>query len=231
MQTGTSVTPRAPVKGIVVDIALNATVPLILYLLAKKVGSQSEFYALLIATSFPIAKSVFDLLHRNRLDPVAILVLLGIITSIVAITLGGSPRLLLIRESFFTGTIGVACLLSLLPVFPRPMMFYFGRYFMTQNDPSRRSQFDASWQIPQVRSVHRLITTVWGAVFFAEFCVRIVFVYVLSTAFFLFLAPIIQGLLVVATIIWTFRYVHSIRTGAATDAGTEATNAAEDRSE
>jgi len=222
MQGDTSETPVAsvPLKGIVVDIALNATVPLVLYRLAKQFVTASELHALLVATCFPIAKSIFDLRHRKQLDPVAILVLLGIITSILAIALGGSPRLLLIRESFFTGTVGVACLVSLLPVFSRPMMFYFGRYFMTQNDPLRRAQFDASWQYPRVRSAHRLITLVWGVVFLVEFIFRIILVYVLSTPLFLFLAPIVQGSLIVATIIWTFRYAREVRKKGASDSAT-----------
>ncbi len=233
MYSDTSERPpaSAPIKGIVFDVALNATAPLILYLLAKNFLSASELNALLIATFFPVAKGIFDLLHRKQLDPVAMLVLLGITTSIVAITFGGSPRLLLIRESLFTGTVGLACLISLLPVFRRPMMFYFGRYFMTRNDPSQRAEFEARWQYPKVRTTHRLITLVWGAIFLAEFVIRIILVYVLSTALFLFLAPVIQGLLAVAAIIWTFRYVHSIRTRATTDTGAKATSATKERSE
>lgn len=198
-------------RGIVIDIALNATVPLGLYLLAKRFISPSELTALFIATSFPVAKSVFDLVHRKQLDPVAVLVLLGIMSSIIAITFGGSPRLLLIRESFFTATLGIACFVSLLPVFPRPMMFYFGRYFAAQNDPARRAHFDGLWQIPQVRAVHRRITLVWGVVFLTEFGVRVALVYSLSPALVLFLSPIIQGLLIVATVVWTFRYVAKAR--------------------
>ena len=39
--------------------------------------------------------------------------LMSIAVSMIAVTLGGSPKLLLIRESFFTDAFGIACFVSL----------------------------------------------------------------------------------------------------------------------
>jgi hypothetical protein len=100
---------RPPVGNIVWDIALNAIIPVILYKLSKRYISHSEFTALLFATGFPLGKRIFDLLRRGLVDPVSIIVLLGIATDGVALLFGGSPRLLLVRESLFTGAFGVAC--------------------------------------------------------------------------------------------------------------------------
>ncbi len=58
-------------------------------------------------------------------------------------------------------------------------MFYFGRFFFTGNDPERRVRFDSSWQYPQVRRGHRIITLVWGLVLVGEFCVRVAMIYTL----------------------------------------------------
>jgi hypothetical protein len=120
-----------------------------------------------------VGKSIIDLARRGQADPISIVVLLGISTNIVASFFGGSARLLLVRESLFTGAFGFACFVSLL--LPRPMMFYFARHFIAGADPQRRARFDASWQFPEVRSCHRLITTVWGCVFVGELLFRIVF--------------------------------------------------------
>src|ERR1700683_3529623 len=84
------------------DIALNAIFPLVLYKLSKRYISPSEFTALAVATTFPLGKSIFDAVKRRRLDPVSVIVLLGIGASAVALLAGGSPRLLLVRESLFT---------------------------------------------------------------------------------------------------------------------------------
>jgi hypothetical protein len=201
--------PRPPISSIVWDIVLNATIPFVVYKLSKHYISPSELIALILATTFPLGKSLYDLTRRAQLDPVAILVLLGIVTSGVAMLLGGSPRLLLVRESLFTGALGLACFVSLL--LPRPMMFYFGRHFIARSEPQVLARFDSSWQLPSVRFSHRLITIVWGSVFLTELLVRIILVYKTSSATVLVASPILLGSLTIATLIWTFRYAHQIR--------------------
>lgn len=210
---GVQVNPsRAPTKGILVDIFLNATIPWILYHLSKRYISPSELTALLIATTFPVAKNILGFARRRQLDPVSVLVLSGIITSIIALFLGGSPKILLVRESLFTGAFGLACLFSLLPYFlPRPIMFYFGRYFLAGDDIEKRMLFDESWKRPQVRFTNRLITTVWGLVYTGEFIVKIILIDILSTEAVLVIAPFITGFLTIATVVWTFYYVKKAR--------------------
>lgn len=86
---------RAAFRGFLLDIALNAVLPLLLYRLSKLYISPSEFTALAVATTFPIGKSIFDVAKRRQIDPVSVIVLLGIGASAVALLAGGSPRLLL----------------------------------------------------------------------------------------------------------------------------------------
>jgi len=52
-------------------MALNATIPLACYFMAKKFVSSSELTALVFATVFPLLKSGYDLTRRRELDPVA----------------------------------------------------------------------------------------------------------------------------------------------------------------
>lgn len=200
--------PRPPVLPILWDIVLNATIPVVLYKLSLRFISPSEMTALVIASIFPLMKSIFDLVRSARIDPIAVIVLLSLIASGVALFFGGSPRLLLLRESLFTGLLGLACFASLL--MPRPMMFYFGRYFNSRN-PQQVARFDASWQIPFVRFAHRLITIVWGCVYVGELIVRVILIYKTSPAVVLFISPILLGALTIGTIIWTFSYARRIR--------------------
>lgn len=210
--------PRAPataaastplILSLVWDIVLNATIPVACYYLAKRLVSPSELIALLFATVFPLLKSTSDLIARHELDPVAVLILLGILTSILALFLGGDPRILLIRESFFTGAFGMACLLSL--AFPRPLMFYFGRYFMAGKDAQRRRIFDARSENPIARRAHRLVTIVWGLVYAGEFVVRVTMVYDLPASVVLVVSPILMGIGTIGTIVWTFWYAYKVR--------------------
>jgi hypothetical protein len=214
---------RPPLGGAVWDIVLNAIIPVILYKLSKRYLSPSELTALLIATTFPIGKSIFDLARRGQVDPISIVVLLGIATDCVALLFGGSARLLLVRESLFTGAFGVACFVSLL--LPRPMMFYFGRHFIAGTDPQRQARFNAAWQLPQVRFAHRLITIVWGCAFVGELILRIILIYHASAATVLIVSPILLGTLTIVTMIWAFSYGRRVRLRALAQLGQDASPA------
>src|SRR5215467_881079 len=203
---------RPPVGDIVWGLILNAVFPVVLYKLSKHYFSPSEFTALVVAALFPLGKSIFDLLRRHQLDPIAVVVLLALIADGVAMIFGGSPRLLLVRESFFTGAFGVACFFSLL--LPRPMMFYFSRYFIAGKAPDRQARFNSSWQLPDVRFCHRLITTVWGCVFVGELLLRLILIYSLPASLVLIISPILIGVLTIITMIWAFSYGHRVRVNA-----------------
>lgn len=191
------------------DVALNATVPLLFYLAAKRFLLASELTALLLATAFPVVKSAYELIRHREFDPVAAIVFLGIMTSIAALLLGGDPHILLIRESLFTAAFGITCLISL--TFPRPIMFYFGRHFMAGKDRQRREIFEARWQNPAARRAHRLVTAVWGLVYVAEFVVRVALVYRMPAAVVLGVSPFLTGFATIAVIVWTFWYARKVR--------------------
>jgi hypothetical protein len=197
------------VRGVVWDVALDISVPVISYYLAKRLLSASDFAALAVASLFPLIKSLWDLRRRREIDPVAVLILLGVACSAVALLFSGDQRMLLIRESFVTGAFGVACLVSL--VFPRPMMFYFARYFMAGRDAERRRLFESRWQYSAARRAHRFVTTVWGLVFVGEFISRVLLAYTLRPTVVLSVAPIATGFATIGTIVWTFRYAARVR--------------------
>lgn len=206
-QTNETGTPS--IRGILWDIALNAIIPFILYRLSKRYISPSDLMALIVATTFPLGKSFFELLRHRQLDPVSIVVLLGILTSGAAILFGGSPKILLIRESLFTGVFGFACFASLL--MPRPLMFYFGRYFVASQNPMMRERFDGSWRFALVRHTHRVITVVWGGAYLGEFIVRVILVFTLPSPAVLVISPLLIGAVTIAAILWTRTYVREFR--------------------
>jgi hypothetical protein len=201
--------PRGLVPGILRSVVLNAAVPLILYRLAKRFLPPSEIVALTAAALFPLAESVVELRGRRSLDPIALIVLGGVVVSVVGVAFGGSVKLLLIRESLFTGTLGITCFVSL--ALPRPLMFYFGRYFETGNDPEKVAAFNAGWERPGFRFANRLITAVWGAAFTSEFIIRVALVLTLPAAAVLAVSPVILGGITIGTILWTFAYVRRTR--------------------
>src|SRR2546429_3028279 len=73
-------TVAPPLGDIAWGVVLNAVVPVILYKVSKRYYSPSEFAALVMAALFPLGKGTFDLIRHRRLDPIAVVVLLGITT-------------------------------------------------------------------------------------------------------------------------------------------------------
>jgi len=200
---------KPPVRGLLVSVVLNAVIPVLLYTLAKRQLGASEYAALVAAALFPAGLSIRDVFHSRSIDPVAVLSLLSVLASMLAAAVGGSPKLLLIRESFFTGAFGVTCLASL--ALARPMMFYFGRHFLAGRDAARVDWFNAGWENPIFRHRARLITIVWGVASLGEFLVRVVLVYTLPAAAVLVVSPIVLGGMLIGTIVWTFAYVRQAR--------------------
>src|SRR5262249_40267671 len=152
-------TTRMNIRGLVPSIIFNGAIPLAIYLILKHYN-YSDLIALSASVLFPVLGSALSIVRQRTLDLIAALALVGIAVSILAVFLGGDPKLLLIRESFFTGALSIACFVSLL--LPRPLMFYFGRYFATANDRTKRDQYNGLWQYPYFRFVNRVITVVWG---------------------------------------------------------------------
>lgn len=200
-----SLSPRFKMRGFLFSIVLNAVIPYLLYNLSKKFITSSELVALSIAAIFPIGDSVFSIFRKKILDLVAIITLIGIGISVVAILLGGNPKILLIRESFITGALGISCFISLL--LPRPLMFYFGRQLMAGNDSVKIAVFNSRWKYPHARFVNRLITIVWGFAFTGEFILRVILVYYLPVSTVLLISPFILNGVTILTIVWTLAYI------------------------
>jgi hypothetical protein len=129
-------------------LAVDVACPYLAYrLLTQYLPGISTAAALGLAGVFPAAGNVASLARRRRIDIIGAIVLTGIIVSIFAVLLGGDPKIVLVRESFVTGALGVVCLLSLL--FPRPLLFYIGREFSTGDDPVRIAAFNDLGQVPR----------------------------------------------------------------------------------
>ena len=200
---------NAPARDFLIDTAVSTIVPLVVYRLSRQYFGASELTALIYATVYPVAKSLVDLVRHKQINPVSMLVILGILTSMGALFLGGDTRILLIRESLLTAVFGLTCLVSLL--LPRPLMFFFGRYFIAGSDPEKVASFNRNWAVAQVRRTHRLITAVWGCALLGEFTLRTWMVLRLSTATVLSVAPILYNATILLTFFWTMRYAKKVQ--------------------
>lgn len=181
--------PFNTLRGLAVSLLINALCPLLIYHAVKRYTHASEFTAL-VATGIPsILDGLFGVARRRKIDFMAGFNLFTVAISLGLIALGGNPRLYLVRESLLTAAYGLAMLVSLL--FPKPLGFYTGRYFMTGNDPVRGAQFDANWSKPSIRQLIRAQTVIWGVGTLVEAVVRIYLAFTMPVSRFLIVSPLI----------------------------------------
>jgi len=194
-------------REIIRSILLGGVAPFLIYSLLRP--HMSEFSALIIAALAPLLQNAVSLARKRTLDIFGAFILAGIVISVVLVLMGGSPKLLLIRESFVTGAFGLVFLLSLL--YRRPLMFYFARHFSTADDPQQREEWSARWAYPYFRFVMNLITAVWGVATVIEAVARGYLVFKLPTQSFLAVSPFVQYGIIGVTIAWTVWYARRAR--------------------
>jgi hypothetical protein len=197
-------------RGLLPTLTVSAVIPFVTYrLLTAYVPSMSEVMRLMVAGVFPAAHSITGVIRRRSLDIVAVIVLVGIGVSIVATLVGGDPKLLLIRESFVTGALGLLGLSSLL--WKRPLMFYIGRQVSAGRDPVLGARFDAIWQRPHGPRTFRVMTLVWAIGWLMEFALRVVMVETLTIPTVLAISPFVFGAINLGLFAWMFAYVRRVR--------------------
>jgi hypothetical protein len=193
------------IRGVVPGLVIDGLLPFMTYvLLTSYVPHVSQVIALGLSATFPTVYGLVTIVRRRHLDIIGALVLVGIVVSILATLLGGDPKLLLIRESFITGALGMVCLTSL--VWPRPLMFYIGRQFSAGEDPAKIAEFNALWQYPVARHTFRVMTIVWAIGWMSEFALRVVMVWTLSIPEVLVISPFVFNGITIGLIAWTLAY-------------------------
>jgi hypothetical protein len=208
MNHGDAWEPGVPsLRAMAPSVVFGALVPLAVYFSARPHVS-SDATGLIIAGAFPAGWVLLEWLRRRHLDPIGSLVLAGFVLGALASwALGGNAFVLKVRESFFGGLFGVACLLSLLA--RRPMMFHIGKALSAGDDEDRRAAYDEMWELPTAARTFATITACWGVGLICEAGVRIVLALALPTGLFLAVAPVLAavvfGSLFAFTIVWTRR--------------------------
>jgi intracellular septation protein A len=186
---------------VALDFLVNLGGPFLVYQAAA--GHMSETAALMLSSAPPILWSIGQLIWSRKLDALSLLVIAGIALSLGATLLGGSPRLLLIRESFITGIFGLVFLGSLL--FPKPLVFYLAKATVAKQG-MKQEVFESNWSIPGFRFTFYLMTVVWGAGLLIEATLKIVLAFTIQTGLFLVVSPIISYSIYFGLFGWSIWY-------------------------
>jgi hypothetical protein len=190
------------IRGVILSLLINAGLPLLVYLLL--LGHVSNVMALTIATLIPLLETGIHFLKYRKWDVFAVFMLVGFILGILAALIGGDERLILIRESFVTGILGLIFLGSL--VTRRPLIYYFAMRFTVGKTQEEQAAFADNWNVSYVRKVLRILTAGWGIVLLGEALLKVVLVYSLSVSTFLAISSLVTYGFIGLAIIWTVVY-------------------------
>lgn len=196
--------PAAPLKRFAAmrwSLVLNIAAPLATYEIVTHNGG-SELAALAIGAIFPVLGLAIAA-TRRRLDWIGVITLIAIAGSLAGALLFASPRLLLLKESITTGTVGLAFLASLAA--PRPLIFVFARQLKAA-DAQARATLDQRWSTsPVLRRRIRRLTVLWGACLVAEAATRAVLSYFVTPATLIVLSPLLAAAVFGGLALWTRR--------------------------
>jgi hypothetical protein len=190
------------------ELAVNLLLPWLAYRLAMP--HWGETGGLIASAVPPVVWSLVELARFRRVDALSLIVLLGIVLSIGAMALGGSPRMLLLRESLVSGAVGVAFLLSL-PM-RRPLIFYLARATVAREMAGGAERVNALWdERPAFAPSMRMMTAVWGVGLTTETALRSWMAWTWPIERFLVVSPFIGYGIYGGLLVWTLWYRKTLR--------------------
>ncbi|MBU6419585.1 MAG: hypothetical protein KGQ79_07640 [Proteobacteria bacterium] len=160
--------------------------------------------ALIASAVPPLLWSGYELVKTRRLDAVSVVVVASIVLTLAATALGGSARLIQIRDALVTGAIGVVFLASLL--MEKPLVFYLARATSARNTEQGTEQFEAMWQNPELRRTFQRMTAAWGTGLIVQTTVLCLLAWVWPISRYLLLAPFIGYGIFGLLLLWSLWY-------------------------
>lgn len=191
------------------ELCANFLAPYLVYQLLHT--PYGDVVALIASALPPLAWSLFELIKTRRLDAISILVIASILFTVGATAMGGSARLIQIREALVTGLVGVMFLGSL--AFKRPMIFYLARATMARNTAEGAASFEALWTKPAIPQIFRRLTFIWGTGLVAQTAAMCWLALIWPISRYLLIAPIIGYAIIGLLMAWSLWYLAHQKSG------------------
>lgn len=200
----------ASIRALLPTLAFDIAGTMAVYYALLPLFGSASIWPILGASLVPMISNIFNFVRRHSFDVVGIIVLIGLLIGLVPAAFGGDQRLLLVRESFVTGLLGVILLVSAL--LHRPLAYHVIREFLTANDALPHERWDVLWESGYFRHTIRAMTIGWGALLLGEFVLRAFMALRMNIAFVLGAAPVfVTILLLLAGLVTAFWLAHAIR--------------------
>jgi hypothetical protein len=197
----------AGLRAAITEIAANFLLPWLVYTALN--DRYGDFTSLAASAAPPTLWSLYELARDRKIDAISMMVLSGIALSLAALLLGGSPRLLLVRENLFSIPIGLVFLLS--AAMRRPIFYHMAAALLARQSDERRALFELGLQFPHVIRALRVVSIVWGAGLIAQGALLGWLAWTWPIPRYLLLSPFIGYGSIGALIAWTFLYQQAQR--------------------
>jgi hypothetical protein len=155
-------------------LLFDVAVPVGAYYLLTAAGVD-DTPALIIGGIVPFARSAGSVRRRGRADYLAVMMVALFVLSLILVAFTGSPKFVLVKESFGTALLGLWSLGSAWT--PRPMTFYTARPILTKSQPAALRCWDHLAETSaRFRSIQRRLAVLWGVGLLTDAAVRVAIV-------------------------------------------------------
>jgi hypothetical protein len=194
----------------VLDLAVNFLTPWLLYRASRP--HVDETHAIMISAGAPMVWGLVQFARSRKVDTFSVLSLGGIALSFAIFALGGSPKVLLVRESLIVGATGLLFIVSAL--IGRPLMLELIRGMFgsmpageTGHLARAREELESYADAPWFRGLMKTMTLAFGVFGIVEMAARMALAFALPTERFLLVAPIVRYAIAGVSVAWVFFYV------------------------
>jgi hypothetical protein len=189
--------------AIMVNLFLDAGLSVIAFGVARLLG-YSPFVALVVGALVAGSRAIYVIIRRREADPFALFMVGIFVVGLALSFFTGSPRFLLVKESFGTGAAGLAFVLTCLRGKP---LAYHASQRVAAPTVEERTEWEGLWATePTFRRRFRIMSLVIGGALLVEALVRIPMIFVLPIDLMAVLSPILTPVVITLTSVWAIRY-------------------------
>jgi hypothetical protein len=206
--------PRDPRIRVITTFLVDMVLPLALYYGLRAFG-VNQWLALVLGGVLPVFRLGYTLVTERRLETLSACTLTVVVCGTAIAMVTGDVRLLLARESYLTGLLGIWILGSLF-LAARPFVFTVTTKMLP---PATAQSWLRDWgHSPEFRRVMRLMTIFWGMSFLLDAAARIVMAYTLPVDVVPIASAVLLAVLLSTIVQWSKAYgKRLLRTTASND--------------
>ncbi|MEU9098621.1 VC0807 family protein [Streptomyces sp. NPDC048361] len=166
-------------RRLIAQLLFELVLPLGSYYGLRALGA-GQWLSMIVGGALLLPWIAYGMVRQRRVEAMAVFTLSLVVAGTLLSLITGSPRALMIRDSWLTATIGLWVLGTL--VTRRPFMMSAARgIVIAKVGEEGLAVWEARWDAePEFRYHLRVITAIWGSVFLLDSVLRVVLAYTIS---------------------------------------------------